>query len=427
MATRVMKFGGTSVADPDRIRNAARRVAEARSEGHRIAVVVSAMGHATDSLIELAGTVARNPSRRELDALMSTGEAVSAALTAMALEDQGLAARSLNAFQCRMQTDAAFGRARLTGVDTRTLNELLDSGVTPVITGFQGVSDSGDLTTLGRGGSDTTAVAIAAALQVQKLGGCCEIYTDVDGVHTADPRLVPNAPKLGTITYDEMLELAAVGADVMHTRAVIFGQRYGVPIHVRHSQRPEPGTMIQLETPHMESIAVIGCALKPDLGRVHLQGLPRTAGIQGKVFSAIAAAGLIVDDIIQTESPGGVDLAFTVGHQDLPEVKVAVSEVLKQIGSGRIDLEVGLAKVSAVGTGMRSHAGVAGRMFQVLGDAGIPIRNITTSEIRISCLVPKEHGEVALRLVHETFGLALGERVTLAHQVSTPSIASCDR
>jgi len=419
MPTLVMKFGGTSVADPERIRRAARRVAEAKADGHRVAVVVSAMGQTTDELIGLAGKVAREPGRRELDALMSTGEAVSAALTAMALEDQGLRARSLNAFQCTMRTDGGHGRARLEGVDADGLQRMLEQGVIPVVTGFQGIAASGDITTLGRGGSDTTAVAIAAALAVQRDGGCCEIYTDVDGVHTADPRLVPDAPKLGTITYDEMLELAAMGAGVMHARAVVFGQRHGVPIHVRHSQRPEPGTMIQRETPHMESIAVIGCALKTDLGRVHLQGLPRTAGVQGLVFSAIASRGLIVDDIIQTEGANAVDLAFTVEHGDLPEVKTAVGEVLQRLGSGRIDLEIGLAKVSAVGTGMRSHAGVASRMFQVLGDAGVPIRNITTSEIRISCLVPQEHGERSLRLVHEAFGLALGERVTLQRQLGT--------
>ena len=419
MPTLVMKFGGTSVADPERIRRAARRVAEAKADGHQVAVVVSAMGQTTDELIGLAGKVAREPARRELDALMSTGEAVSAALTAMALEDQGLRARSLNAFQCAMRTDGGHGRARLEGVDADGLHRMLEQGVIPVVTGFQGIAASGDITTLGRGGSDTTAVAIAAALAVQRDGGCCEIYTDVDGVHTADPRLVPDAPKLGAITYDEMLELAAMGAGVMHARAVVFGQRHGVPIHVRHSQRPEPGTMIQRETPHMESIAVIGCALKTDLGRVHLQGLPRTAGVQGLVFSAIASRGLIVDDIIQTEGTNAVDLAFTVEHGDLPEVKTAVGEVLQRLGSGRIDLEIGLAKVSAVGTGMRSHAGVASRMFQVLGDAGVPIRNITTSEIRISCLVPQEHGERSLRLVHEAFGLALGERVTLQRQLGT--------
>ena len=419
MPTLVMKFGGTSVADPERIRRAARRVAEAKADGHRVAVVVSAMGQTTDELIGLAGKVAREPARRELDALMSTGEAVSAALTAMALEDQGLRARSLNAFQCAMRTDGGHGRARLEGVDADGLHRMLEQGVIPVVTGFQGIAASGDITTLGRGGSDTTAVAIAAALAVQRDGGCCEIYTDVDGVHTADPRLVPDAPKLGAITYDEMLELAAMGAGVMHARAVVFGQRHGVPIHVRHSQRPEPGTMIQRETPHMESIAVIGCALKTDLGRVHLQGLPRTAGVQAQVFSAIASRGLIVDDIIQTEGANAVDLAFTVEHGDLPEVKTAVGEVLQRLGSGRIDLEIGLAKVSAVGTGMRSHAGVASRMFQVLGDAGVPIRNITTSEIRISCLVPQEHGERSLRLVHEAFGLALGERVTLQRQLGT--------
>jgi aspartate kinase len=419
MATLVMKFGGTSVADPERIRRAARRVAESRADGHRVAVVVSAMGHTTDQLIALAEQVSRAPGRRELDALMSTGEAVSAALTAMALEDQGLAARSLNAFQAGMRTDAGHGRAKLKAIDSKMLERLLDEGVTPVITGFQGFSPEGLLTTLGRGGSDTTAVAVAAALRVQERGGCCEIYTDVDGVHTADPRLVPEAPKLGAITYDEMLELAAMGAGVMHARAVVFGQRHNVPIHVRHSQRPEPGTMIQRETSRMESIAVIGCALKSDLGRVQLQGLPRAAGVQAQVFSAISARGILVDDIIQTEGPAGVELAFTVEHGELPEVKMAVTEAIERLGAGRIDLEVGLAKVSAVGTGMRSHAGVATRMFQALGAAGIPIRNITTSEIRISCLVPQEHGELSLRLVHEAFGLERGERVTLAEQLGT--------
>jgi aspartate kinase len=419
MTTLVMKFGGTSVSDPDRIRKAARRAAEARADGLGVAVVVSAMGHATDELIELAGRVSRSPARRELDALMSTGEAVSAALTAMALVEQGVPSVSLNAFQCGMRTDAGHGRARLESIDADMLASLIAEGTVPVITGFQGVSRQGCITTLGRGGSDTTAVAVAAALRVQDTGGCCEIYTDVDGVHTADPRLVPEAPKLGAITYEEMLELSSVGAGVMHTRAVVFGQRHGVPIHVRHSQRPEPGTMIQRETPHMESIAVIGCALKPDLGRVHLQGLPRAAGVQGQVFAAIAGKGVLVDDIIQTEQASGVDLAFTVDHGDLPDVKVAVGEVLDRLGSGRLDLEVGLSKVSAVGTGMRSHAGVASRMFQVLGQSGIPIRNITTSEIRISCLVPKEHGELALRLVHEAFGLELGERVSLARQLGS--------
>jgi aspartate kinase len=419
MSTLVMKFGGTSVSDPDRIRRAARRVAESRADGHRVAVVVSAMGQTTDDLIELAGQVSRNPGRREMDALMSTGEAVSAALTALALEDQGVPARSLNAFQCGMRTDAGHGRAKLQGIDAGLLDRLMDAGSVPVVTGFQGMTEDGLITTLGRGGSDTTAVAVAAALKVQHTGGCCEIYTDVDGVHTADPRLVPEAPKLGAITYDEMLELAAMGAGVMHARAVVFGQRHGVPIHVRHSQRPEPGTMIQRETPRMESIAVIGCALKPDLGRVHLQGLPRSAGVQGQVFAAIAGKGVLVDDIIQTEGAQGVDLAFTVDHGDLPDTKVAVSEVLERLGAGRIDLEIGLAKVSAVGTGMRSHAGVASRMFKVLGDAGVPIRNISTSEIRISCLVPKEHGELSLRLVHEAFGLELGEQVTLARQLGS--------
>jgi aspartate kinase len=420
MSTQVMKFGGTSVADPQRIRHAARRVADARADGHRVVMVVSAMGDTTDELIDLARRIAARPARRELDALMATGELASSALAAIALEDAGQPACSMNAYQCGIRSDGAHGHARIDSIDRARIERSLDEGRIPVIAGFQGVSPEGDLTTLGRGGSDTTAVAIAAALDVNADGGCCEIYTDVDGVHTADPRIVPSAPRLTRITYDEMLELAVVGAGVMHERAVVFGKRYGVPIHVRHSQRFEPGTMIQEETPFMESIAVIGCALKSDLGRVVLRGLPSDPGTQGRLFGAIAQKGILVDDIIQNDSDRTIrhiDLSFTVNHAELPEVKVAVLQVLKAMGAGTLDIEIGLAKLSVVGSGMRHHSGVAGRLFETLGQADIAIRCIMTSEIKISCLIPQEHGTNALRLVHEAFGLDQGERVTVQRQL----------
>ena len=421
MPTRVMKFGGTSVADPQRIRHAASRVAAAKADGDRVVMVVSAMGDSTDDLIELAKKISAKPAKRELDALMATGELASSALAAIALEDLGLRACSMNAYQCKILSDGEFGHARIDAIDRASMDRKIDGGFIPVIAGFQAVSPEGDLTTLGRGGSDTTAVAIAAALDVMGDGGCCEIYTDVDGVHTADPRVVPEAPRLTQITYEEMLELAVVGAGVMHERAVVFGQRYGVPIHVRHSQRYELGTMIQKETPFMESIAVIGCALKSDLGRVVLKGLPSSADTQGILFGAISQMGILVDDIIQNDSDQithkFIDLSFTVAHTELPEVKIAVTRVLKAMGSGSMDIEIGLAKLSVVGSGMRHHSGVAGRLFETLGKADIAIRCIMTSEIKISCLIPQEHGKNAIRLVHAAFGLEQGERVTIERQL----------
>ncbi|MCE9618933.1 MAG: aspartate kinase [Planctomycetes bacterium] len=417
MPMRVMKFGGTSVADPQRIRHAASRVGAARADGERVVMVVSAMGDSTDELIDLARKIAPKPAKRELDALMATGELASSALSAIALEDLGHHACSMNAYQCGIRSDGAFGHARIDTIDRAAIERRIDAGFIPVIAGFQAVSPEGDLTTLGRGGSDTTAVAIAAALDVMRDAGCCEIYTDVDGVHTADPRLVPEAPRLTQITYDEMLELAVVGAGVMHERAVVFAQRYGVPIHVRHSQRFEPGTMIQKETPFMESIAVIGCALKSDLGRVVLKGLPSDPGTQGRLFGAIAEKGILVDDIIQNDSAKNIDLSFTVHHDELPEVKVAVTQVLKALGSGTLEIEIGLAKLSVVGSGMRNHSGVASRLFETLGKADIAIRGIVTSEIKISCLIPLEHGKQAINLVHKAFGLEQGERVTIERQL----------
>ncbi|MEY3021431.1 MAG: Aspartokinase [Planctomycetota bacterium] len=405
MALYVQKFGGTSVGDPRRIARCAARVRARVEAGDRVVVVASAMGHSTDELIALAGEVTDRPDRRELDFLMATGEQVSVALLAMALDRSGVPATALTGAQAGIVTDGDYGRARVVRVDRTRLDRELEAGRVPVVCGFQGESEDGELTTLGRGGSDTTAVAIAAALGVAAQGGVCEIFTDVDGVYTADPRLVPSASRLARISYEEMLELALLGAQVMHPRAVLFGERYGVPIHVRHSQRPDEGTLISRETPDMEDVMVVGAALKPDLGRVSLRRIPNNPGVQGMLFEAVAKAGILVDDIVQTEFGEIASISFTVDHSELADVKIAASQVLDRVGTGELAIEIGLAKVSVVGTGMKSHVGVASRMFSALGAAGIPIHNITTSEIKISCIVSKEHATRALAIAHEAFGL----------------------
>jgi aspartate kinase len=388
MARVVMKFGGTSVADPDRIRRCATRVADRRAEGHQVAVVVSAMGHTTDELIALARRLSPAPNRRELDMLMATGEQVSVALMAIALQEMGLDAESYTGDQAGIVTDGHHGRAKITTIDRTPLEGCLAKGSIPIVAGFQGRSVRDQITTLGRGGSDTTAVAVAAAVEVGRLGGHCEIFTDVDGVYTADPRVVRNARKLERISYEEMLELAALGAGVMHARAVVFGERYGVPIHVRHSQKPDQGTIICKETPDMEEIAVVGCALKEELGRLTIRRVPNTVGLQAQIFERVAAAGIVVDDIVQTEFGDMTSLAFTVDQDDLAETKDIMARLLMDIGHGELGIDVGLSKVSAVGTGMKSHAGIASRMFQALARNGIAIHNISTSEIKVSCIAP---------------------------------------
>ena len=414
----VQKFGGTSVADPARIMRCAQRVVDARRAGNDVVVVVSAMGHTTDELIDLAGRITPSPSPREMDMLMATGEQVSVALMAMALHSLGCDAVSMTGGQAGMETDGAHRKARITHIGGTALHTALRAGAIPVVCGFQGVGPDGAITTLGRGGSDTTAVALASALDVAADGGACEIFTDVDGVYTVDPRVVPTATKLRHISYEEMLELAALGAAVMHPRAVLFGEKFGVPIHVRHSQKPDEGTLIVPEEQIMEDIVVVGCALKPDLGRITLKGLPRTDGLQALIFEPLAAANISVDDILQTEFGDTTTIAFTVEHGDISDVKGLCQRLTAQLGAGEIDVEVGLAKVSAVGTGMKSHSGVASRMFRALADAGIRIHNITTSEIKISCIVDRPRGEDALRVVHDAFGLSSGAGVTSAMQSS---------
>ncbi len=411
MTTVVQKFGGSSVADATRIKHCASRVAEAVRSGKRVAVVVSAMGDTTDHLIELAGQISSTPDRREMDQLLATGEQVSIALMAMALQSMGIPAVSLTGGQCGIRTEGTHSRARISGIDpSRVIHEFSRMRV-PVVAGFQGVfrDQSGlveDTTTLGRGGSDTTAVALAAALGNAE----CEIYTDVDGVYTADPRVVEEARLIDRISYEEMMEAASQGAKVMHLRAVELGRKAGVAIRVLHAMRHGPGTLICDARDSMETQqAVTTVALKTDIGRVTIAGLPNRAGIQRDIFEKIAAAGISVDDIIQADAdgPGGptCGIVFTVDRTDLAEVRALVESVVTNIGQGTVHEDLGLAKVSAVGVGMQSQPGVAARMFQALAEAGIRIANITTSEIKISCLVDEADGKTGLRAVHAAFNL----------------------
>jgi aspartate kinase len=420
MSLIVQKFGGSSVADADRIRRCAQRAYDARRAGHDVVVVVSAMGKTTDKLIELAGEVSPTPPKREMDQLMAAGEQVSIALTAIALEALGQAAISLTGAQAGILTESAHTRARIKTIDASAVRRHTDKGRVVVVAGFQGVTHDGQTTTLGRGGSDTTAVALAAALKADE----CEIYTDVDGVYTADPRIVPDARKIERISYEAILELASLGAKVMASRSIMFGAKYNVPIHVRHSMLPDTGTMIVAESRDMEQEQVAGVALKTNLGRVTLVDLPagkesvRGGGVQGRIFAAIAEAGLLVDDIIQTSStPETTTISFTVDHAELVDIRPVLDRILADLGQGggSVRVDVGLCKVSTVGVGMRTHTGVASRMFKALAEAtnshgtrGISIQNITTSEIKISCILAKEDGELATRAVHEAFGLGTG-------------------
>lgn len=402
----VQKFGGSSLSDPERLLVCARRTAQT-ALNNRVVVVVSAMGDTTDWLLGLARELSQEPNRQALDMLLATGELVSTSLMAIALEAQGINAIPLAGADAGIMTDDIHGRARIRSIESTRLHDLLDEGAVPVVAGFQGANQIGRITTIGRGGSDTSAVAIAAALDVASTGGRCEIHTDVDGVYTADPRIVPGAKRLDRISVEEMLELASLGAGVLQERAVVLARRYNVPLRVLHSQHDGPGTMVLQETPEMERNPVVGCALRTEMGRIAIASLPKDSKVQAKIFLALSETAVLVDDIVQTEEGDEIAVAFTVEHGDLAEARDVVRGTLEQLGLGdaSVEVEIGLAKLSAVGTGMRSHVGVAGRMFEALDQADVPILNITTSEIRISCLVPHDRGEDGLRALHEAFGL----------------------
>jgi aspartate kinase len=398
----VMKFGGSSVADAERIHRAARRAIQTQQQGHHVVMVVSAMGKTTDNLINLAKQITDNPSKRELDMLLTTGEQVSISLMAMAIQSAGQQAISLTGGQIGLITEPIHTKARIKSIERERIQRELEDGKIVIVAGFQGVDESGEIFTLGRGASDTTAVALAAVLEAKH----CEIYTDVDGVYTTDPRIVPNARKIEHISYDEMLELASLGAKVMHSRAIEFGKKYNVDIHVRSSFTDNPGTWITHEVSQMEQIVVSGATLKRDLAQFVLPGLPNRTGVAASVFTHVAEHRVVVDDIIQTfDESGHASISFTVEHGDLAEGKLVVDEIKKQYDLKGIVCRDPVAKVSVVGVGMRSHTGVAETMFRALAEAKVNINAITTSEIKISCLIDPADAEKALRAVHDAFEL----------------------
>jgi aspartate kinase len=398
----VQKYGGTSVGTAARIRRVSRRIAATVQQGHKVVAVVSAMGHTTDRLIALAQSINPDPPARELDMLVANGETITAPLVAMCLQGMGVPAISLSGLQAGVRTSAHHSKARIQDIKPERILEALRQGKVVVVAGFQGVTEDFEVTTLGRGGSDTTAVALAAALKAES----CEIYTDVDGIFTADPRLVKTARKLGHIQYDEMLELAAVGARVMHPRAVEIGELYDVPIHVRSSFHEGVGTMIVAHVPMEERRRVRGIAEESNVAKITVVGVPDRPGVAAAIFEPLGAAGISVDVIVQNIGRSRhTDLTFSVAETDLKAAEKLVKVAARSIGAKRVSSAAGIAKLSIVGTGMLGMPGIAGRMFRALADAGINIEMISTSEIRITCLVARDQVQKGVRVLHKTFEL----------------------
>ena len=402
MSLIVQKYGGTSVADIDRIRNVARRVSKTFDEGNKVVVVLSAMSGVTDGLIKMANQVAYAPDKRELDVLLTTGEQTTVALLAMMLKGMNYPAISLLGHQAEILTDSDFGNARIAGIGASRIMDLLDERMIVVIPGFQGSDQSGNLTTLGRGGSDTSAVAIAAAIKADM----CEIYTDVDGIYTADPNICKKARKLDRISYDEMLEMSSLGAKVLQIRSVEFAKKYDVPVHLRSSFSLEEGTMVVNENSDMERLVVSGVTHSKNEARITLKKVPDQPGIAAKIFTPVADAGILVDMIIQnTRAEGMTDLTFTVPKSDYKKALEIEKKVAGDIGAESVFGDENVAKVSVTGVGMKNHSGVAARMFSALAKENINIMLITTSEIRISCVVEEKYAELAVRVLHTEFGL----------------------
>jgi aspartate kinase len=402
----VQKYGGTSVGSVERIRNVARRCLATQRQGHKVAVIVSAMSGETNRLLSLAHQMSPEPSERELDVVASTGEQVTVGLLALAIQAEGGQAISLLGHQVKVLTDSAFARARIKAVDVHALTDAFDAGKIAVVAGFQGADHAGNITTLGRGGSDTSAVAVAAALKAD----VCEIYTDVDGVYTADPNVVPGARKISRISYEEMLELASLGAKVLQIRSVEFGAKYGVPIHVRSSFNENEGTWVVPEDKAMEQVVVNGVTATRDEAKITMLGISDAVGVQAKVFRPLADAGIVVDVIVQALSnEGHTNLTFTLAKADLKRAReLLVKHCDDLCPADRIRTEESLSKVSIVGVGMRSHAGVAAKMFELLARENIQIHLISTSEIKISAVIESKYAELAVRSLHEGFGLANG-------------------
>ncbi len=402
MGLIVQKFGGTSVADLQRIRHVAERVVATYNQGHDVVVILSAMAGVTDSLINMARQASDHPEKRELDVLLATGEQTTAALLAMMLQGMGYPAQSLLGHQAEVLTDCDYGNARILNIDADPIAQRLKSRNIVVVAGFQGCDPSGNITTLGRGGSDTSAVAIAAALQADM----CEIYTDVDGIYTTDPNICKKARKIETISYDEMLNMASLGAKVLQIRSVEFAKKYNVPVHVRSSFSQQEGTMVVSEDAGMESPVVSGVTCDKNQARITLRRVPDQPGVAAKVFVPIADAGIQVDMIIQNMRQNGqTDLTFTVTQTDFEQAMAIEREVARRIGAAEVLGDPEIAKVSVIGVGMKNHSGVASLMFSALANENINIRMISTSEIRISCVVTERYAELAVNVLHTAFGL----------------------
>ncbi|BAU23957.1 aspartokinase [Caldimicrobium thiodismutans] len=403
----VQKYGGTSVANLERIRKVAERIAQYKKKGHELVVVVSAMAGETDRLIKLAKDITPEPPLRELDMLVSTGEQVTSSLLAITLQSMGYKSVSLLGYQVPIFTTDLFTKARIKDIKIEKIKRELSENKIVVVAGFQGVTEMGDITTLGRGGSDTTAVALAAALKAD----LCEIYTDVEGVYTADPRIVPNARKLPKVSYEEMLEMASSGAKVLEMRSVELAMIYKVPLVVRSSFNYAEGTLITEEDAEMEKVLVSGVTYNRNEARISLYGVPDKPGVAAKIFGPIGEAGINVDMIIQTGRPDSkADLTFTVPRTDFKQALEIIKRVCEELGVERIEGDDKIAKVSIIGAGMRTHSGVANKMFETLAKHGINIMMISTSEIKISCVIDEKYTELAVRALHEAFGLEEGAK-----------------
>lgn len=405
MALIVQKYGGTSVGTPERIRNCARRILETQRAGNQVVAVVSAMSGVTDNLIKLAREVSPNqdPAEREMDVLLATGEQTTIALTAMAINDLGGKAVSLTGAQAGISTDTVHTKARIVNITPAAVQKMLDEGNIVMLAGFQGQTSGGEITTLGRGGSDLTAIAMAGAIKAD----LCQIFTDVDGVYTCDPRVVPTATKIAEISYDEMLEMASSGSKVMQSRSVEFAKKFGVRFEVRNSMNNNPGTLVKEENKGMESVVVRGVSIERNQAKVTIDDVPDRPGVSAAIFGAISGANIMVDMIVQNVSTDGLtDISFTLSAADLPKAESALRAVLATLGEkAALRTQTGVAKLSVVGIGMRSHSGVAARMFAALSEAGINIEMISTSEIKVAVTVAEAVIEKAARAVHTAFGL----------------------
>lgn len=402
MATIVQKYGGTSVGNPERIKNVARRVLETQQAGNKVVVVVSAMSGVTDSLIKLSREVCERPSEREMDVLLSTGEQTTIALLAMALQGLGTKAVSLTGAQAGIVTDGVHTKAKIFNITPKQIHGHLDEGAIVIVAGFQGQTPDGEITTLGRGGSDLTAIALAAALKADK----CEIYTDVDGVYTCDPRVVPSARKIETISYEEMLEMASSGSKVMQSRSVEFANKFNVLFEVRSSFNNNPGTIVKTETPGMEDVVIRGVSIERNQAKVTIEGVPDQTGMAAKIFNALAAANVVVDVIVQTAPhEGRTDISFTTNKDELEKAAPVLQAVAAEISARGVTQTAGVAKLSVVGIGMRSHSGVAAKLFDLLAAGGFNIQMISTSEIKIAVILDEDRIADAAQAVHAGFGL----------------------